>query len=122
MNRRDALNTLAKAKAELAGRFGVTRLALFGSTARDVAKRESDIDILVSFPVALFAHFERCRHIHSNITDNNIQKTLGFTAQPTDFPGDKTNPGDIQITMLFGVGWAVKPNVFIGLWGFLECC
>ncbi|KJR97797.1 MAG: hypothetical protein VR65_22495 [Desulfobulbaceae bacterium BRH_c16a] len=75
-----------------------------------------------SFPVALFAHFERCRHIHSNITDNNIQKTLGFTAQPTDFPGDKTNPGDIQITMLFGVGWAVKPNVFIGLWGFLECC
>jgi len=49
MNRRDALNTLAKAKAELAGRFGVTRLALFGSTARDVAKRESDIDILVAF-------------------------------------------------------------------------
>lgn len=29
--------------------FGVTRLALFGSTARDVARTESDIDILVGF-------------------------------------------------------------------------
>ena len=31
------------------GNFGVTRLALFGSTARDLASRESDIDILVAF-------------------------------------------------------------------------
>ena len=49
MNRNDAINTLVKVKPELAGRFGVTRLALFGSTARDVANRESDIDILVAF-------------------------------------------------------------------------
>lgn len=49
MNRRDALNILIKAKPELAESFGVTRLALFGSTARDEAKRESDIDILVAF-------------------------------------------------------------------------
>ena len=49
MNRRDALNILIRAKPELAGSFGVTRLALFGSTVRDEAKRESDIDILVAF-------------------------------------------------------------------------
>jgi hypothetical protein len=49
MNRKDAINTLVKVKPELAGRFGVTRLALFGSTARDVANRESDVDILVAF-------------------------------------------------------------------------
>ena len=36
-------------KTELAGRFGVLRLALFGSTARDVADQESDIDTLVAF-------------------------------------------------------------------------
>jgi len=30
-------------------RFGVTRLALFGSTARDEATPTSDVDILVSF-------------------------------------------------------------------------
>jgi predicted nucleotidyltransferase len=49
MTRTDVINTLVKAKPELVGRFGVTRLALFGSTARDVANRESDIDILVAF-------------------------------------------------------------------------
>ena len=49
MNRKDAINTLSKVKPELAGRFGVTRLALFGSTARDTANQESDIDILVAF-------------------------------------------------------------------------
>lgn len=30
-------------------RFGVSRLALFGSTARDAATADSDVDILVSF-------------------------------------------------------------------------
>lgn len=49
MNRKDAINALTQVKPELAGRFGVTTLALFGSTARDVANRESDIDILVAF-------------------------------------------------------------------------
>ncbi|MCZ7561399.1 MAG: nucleotidyltransferase family protein [Burkholderiaceae bacterium] len=33
----------------MAARYGVTRLALFGSTARDSACADSDIDILVSF-------------------------------------------------------------------------
>ena len=49
MNRQEALNTLVKVKPELTGRFGVIRLALFGSTARDVANQESDIDIMVAF-------------------------------------------------------------------------
>lgn len=49
MHRQQALDTLAKIKPELAGRFGVVRLALFGSTARDAADLASDIDILVAF-------------------------------------------------------------------------
>lgn len=49
MNRKEAIITLTKVKPELSARFGVARLALFGSTARDTASRESDIDILVSF-------------------------------------------------------------------------
>jgi hypothetical protein len=49
MNRTEAINKLIKVKPELVGRFGVTRLALFGSTARDGAGRESDVDILVAF-------------------------------------------------------------------------
>ena len=33
----------------LAERFGVVRLALFGSTARDTARPDSDVDLLVAF-------------------------------------------------------------------------
>ncbi|MDD2735969.1 MAG: nucleotidyltransferase family protein [Desulfuromonadaceae bacterium] len=49
MKRKEVIATLVNVKPELAGRFGVNRLALFGSTARDLATKESDIDILVSF-------------------------------------------------------------------------
>ena len=49
MNRARALELLAENKPVLARRLGVTRLALFGSTARDMARTDSDIDILVGF-------------------------------------------------------------------------
>jgi predicted nucleotidyltransferase len=49
MNRQRALELLTAIKPELQTRFGVTRLALFGSTARDTASSGSDIDILVAF-------------------------------------------------------------------------
>ena len=49
MKRAAALEILTNNKPILARRFGVTRLALFGSTARDVARSNSDIDILVAF-------------------------------------------------------------------------
>jgi predicted nucleotidyltransferase len=44
-----ALDLLTRSKPELQARFGVTRLALFGSTARDAANSGSDVDILVAF-------------------------------------------------------------------------
>ena len=49
MNREQAIKLLIKHKPELVKRFGVTRLALFGSTVRDEAKPGSDIDIVVAF-------------------------------------------------------------------------
>ena len=49
MNRTEALQKLAKSKSELAVRFGVTGLALFGSVVRDSAGPDSDVDILVAF-------------------------------------------------------------------------
>ncbi len=49
MNRQHALALLAQSKPELQTRFGVTRLALFGSTARDTATADMDVDILVAF-------------------------------------------------------------------------
>jgi len=49
MNREQALEVLSGSKAELARRYGVVRLALFGSTARNGAVSGSDIDVLVAF-------------------------------------------------------------------------
>nr|VFJ59691.1 MAG: hypothetical protein BECKFW1821A_GA0114235_109313 [Candidatus Kentron sp. FW]VFJ67055.1 MAG: hypothetical protein BECKFW1821B_GA0114236_112510 [Candidatus Kentron sp. FW] len=45
----ETLKQLRTHKATLARRFGVTRLALFGSIARNAATSDSDMDILVVF-------------------------------------------------------------------------
>jgi predicted nucleotidyltransferase len=49
MNRQRAIDILRRSKRELQACFGVTRLALFGSTARDAAHEGSDVDVLVAF-------------------------------------------------------------------------
>lgn len=49
MNRARALELLAQSKPVLAARYGVTKLALFGSTARGTARPDSDVDVLVCF-------------------------------------------------------------------------
>jgi hypothetical protein len=49
MNRQTTLRLLTKNKPYLSSQFGVIKLALFGSTARDSATASSDVDLLVSF-------------------------------------------------------------------------
>ena len=50
MNRDQAISLLARSKPVLAERYGVTKLALFGSTARGTARPDSDVDgVLVAF-------------------------------------------------------------------------
>lgn len=49
MNRTQTLQLLIEHKQVLAERFGVVRLALFGSVVRDSAKEGSDVDVLVAF-------------------------------------------------------------------------
>jgi len=49
MDRLKSMQLLTKHKSVLCDRFGVTSLALFGSTVRDTASDNSDVDILVDF-------------------------------------------------------------------------
>lgn len=49
MDRDTLLKLLAEHKPVLAERFGVRRLALFGSLARGTARPDSDVDLLVAF-------------------------------------------------------------------------
>ena len=49
MSRDDLLSLLTQHKPALQRRFGVTRLALFGSRAREQDREGSDVDVLVAF-------------------------------------------------------------------------
>ncbi|MGY4877464.1 nucleotidyltransferase family protein [Vreelandella aquamarina] len=49
MERKETLRLLRQSKLQLKERYGVERLALFGSTARGTATPRSDIDLLVTF-------------------------------------------------------------------------
>lgn len=48
MDRKRILQLLAQHKSRLTQQYGVSRLALFGSTARDAAGSDSDVDVLVA--------------------------------------------------------------------------
>jgi predicted nucleotidyltransferase len=49
MKKQQILELLTEQFTEIRDRFGVRRLALFGSTARDEAQLGSDVDVLVEF-------------------------------------------------------------------------
>ena len=51
MRRHEAISTLRSYLPVLRRDFGVRRVALFGSTARDEARQDSDLDVLVEFEV-----------------------------------------------------------------------
>ena len=55
MSRQDVLKILHGETATVRARFGVKRLKVFGSVARDEARADSDVDVLVEFagPVTL---------------------------------------------------------------------
>ena len=54
MERKQVLTTLSNHKEELSSKYGVTRLGIFGSTARGEATGRSDVDIVVEMPPDLF--------------------------------------------------------------------
>jgi uncharacterized protein len=51
MRREEAISTLRSYLPILRSDFGVRRISLFGSTARDEARDDSDLDLLVDFEV-----------------------------------------------------------------------
>jgi predicted nucleotidyltransferase len=61
------LSILHKHEDELRQKYGVESLALFGSVARDEARPDSDVDLLVEFnrPVGLFGLVALQQHLES---------------------------------------------------------
>ena len=67
MRRDDVIRRLTEQRRELEQNYGVETLFLFGSTARDEASPESDVDLLVEFgrPIGLFKFIELQQHLES---------------------------------------------------------
>jgi len=67
MKREDVLRILRIQQKELAERYNVASLSLFGSVARDEALPDSDVDLLVEFsqPVGLFLFIELQQHLEA---------------------------------------------------------
>lgn len=84
MRREEALRLLAEHTEELRG-LGVTSLLIFGSVARDEARPDSDVDILVEFrdPVG-YLHLAKVQH--------RLESFLGA-------PVDITTPSGIRESM-----------------------
>jgi predicted nucleotidyltransferase len=55
MRREQALKLLREHKQEFGKQYGVTRLGIFGSVARDEAIDSSDVDVVVEMPPDMFA-------------------------------------------------------------------
>ena len=73
MKRDEALQILSEHREDLK-EFGVKRLAVFGSVARDEAGPESDVDVLVEFddrPVGLLT-FLRLKRYLEDILDHSV--------------------------------------------------
>ncbi|MDE2145429.1 MAG: nucleotidyltransferase family protein [Burkholderiales bacterium] len=62
MDREQILTLLTEHKPALSTRFGVRRLASFGSVARGTARPDSDVDLLVAFDgPATSGHYFGCQ-------------------------------------------------------------
>ena len=72
MQKQDVLVVLANHQSTLET-FGVKSLMLFGSVARDEARTDSDVDILVEFdrPIGLFT-FVRLKRYLEEILDSSV--------------------------------------------------
>jgi len=67
MKRDEVLSKLIEHYQELTERYGIASLFLFGSVARDEARVDSDVDLLVEFkqPIGLFEFIELQQSLES---------------------------------------------------------
>ena len=84
MTRREAIRRLTRSRAELR-EHGVRHISLFGSTSRDQATPQSDVDLLVEFDpaahVGLFDFVRLLDHL-SDVMDTRIDLATPEALRP----------------------------------------
>ncbi len=94
MSRAEALEILQQHKQELADKYGVTRIGIFGSLARDEATENSDVDVVVEmakpdlfFMVHIKNLLESAMHCHVDIVRYRVRMNA-FLKQRIDREAD----------------------------------
>ena len=87
MQRDAALDILKTHRDEIISRFHVRQLALFGSTARNEARDESDVDLLVDFdgPADSNAYFGLMFYLE-DLLGRNVDLVTSKALRPTFRP------------------------------------
>lgn len=83
MRKHDALNLLETHKQEIVRKFDIKHLAMFGSTARDDAQDDSDVDVLVEFEgAATFDKFMGLQVYLENLFGTGVDLTTTSALRP----------------------------------------
>lgn len=88
MNRQQALQILHAALPELKRRFAIEDRAIFGSVARNEAREDSDVDVLVTFQgPARFREFMRLQFKFESLLDRKVHLVTSKALRPALRPG-----------------------------------
>ena len=81
-NSQDILNILRSQRATLKSRFSVQKIGLFGSCARNEAKSESDVDILVDLADPSFDHYMDLKFFLEDLLHASVDLVFSETLKP----------------------------------------
>ena len=82
MDKTDILRVIREKQPELAARFTVRRIGVFGSFATDSASAESDVDILVEMAEPTFDHYMDLKFYLEELLNRSVDLVMAETVKP----------------------------------------
>ena len=82
MDRQGVVATLAALRPDLERRFGVKRIGVFGSVAREEATPTSDVDIIVELEAPTFDHYMDLKFHLEDVLERPVDLVLADTIKP----------------------------------------
>jgi len=82
MDKTDILHVIREKQPELAARFTVRRIGVFGSFARESASAESDVDILVEMAEPTFDHYMDLKFYLEELLNRSVDLVIADTVKP----------------------------------------
>jgi hypothetical protein len=78
----DVLRVIREKQSEMASRFTVRRIGVFGSFARGIAGPESDVDILVELAEPTFDHYMDLKFYLEEVLKRPVDLVMADTVKP----------------------------------------